>query len=66
MGKTKASKSNMRSIDDHFAISAERKGGADALEAQFTKPKSPKTDRSRNSPKTGFNFHATNKTKGRV
>ena len=30
----------MRSFDDLFAISAERKGGADALEAQLTKPKS--------------------------
>jgi len=30
----------MRCFDDLFAISAERKGGADALEAQLTKPKS--------------------------
>ncbi|MEC8195867.1 MAG: hypothetical protein VX228_06005 [Pseudomonadota bacterium] len=40
MGKTKASKSNMHSFDDLFAISADRKGGADALESQLTKPKS--------------------------
>ncbi|WP_365715721.1 DNA-3-methyladenine glycosylase I [Shimia sp.] len=30
----------MRSFDDLFAISAERKGGTDALEAQLAKPKS--------------------------
>ncbi|MGR3714218.1 MAG: DNA-3-methyladenine glycosylase I [Shimia sp.] len=30
----------MRTFDDLFAISAKRKGGADALEAQLTEPKS--------------------------
>lgn len=32
----------MRHFDELFAISADRKGGADALEALLTKPKSPK------------------------
>ncbi len=59
MGKTKASKSNMRSIDDHFAISAERKGGTNALEALITKPKSPKTAGLRNSPKASFRRAST-------